>query len=204
MNDSARIGAIPSPPAIAAQRDLARFVRSFDGALDPALCAQMIASFEQLAQFHARNGRGVMTSLEDSAWTELNVSQVADQPLKDFFRAQVFRYLDEYNLALGMQLPIPARERIEQLRIKRYLVEENDQFQTHFDALDYTSNRYLVFLWYLNDVRDGGETAFPDLDLRVEARAGRLLMFPPYWMFQHAGLPPKSNDKYIISTYLLF
>ena len=29
-------------------------------------------------------------------------------------------------------------------------------------------------------------------------------MFPPYWMYQHAGLPPRSNDKYIISTYLLF
>ena len=37
-----------------------------------------------------------------------------------------------------------------------------------------------------------------------EARAGRLLMFPPYWMYQHAGLPPRSSDKYIISTYLLF
>jgi hypothetical protein len=29
-------------------------------------------------------------------------------------------------------------------------------------------------------------------------------MFPPYWMFQHAGLPPRSNDKYIVSTYLMF
>jgi prolyl 4-hydroxylase len=199
MNDAA-----PPATSTAARRDLARFVRCFDGALDPALCAEMIASFEKLAQFHARNGRGVMTQLEDSAWTELNVSQVADNALKDFFRAQVFRYLDEYNQALGLTLAIPQRERIEQLRIKRYIVEENDQFQAHFDALDYTCNRYLVFIWYLNDVPEGGETEFPDLDLRIEARAGRLLVFPPYWMFQHAGLPPKSNDKYIISTYLLF
>ena len=34
--------------------------------------------------------------------------------------------------------------------------------------------------------------------------AGRLLMFPPYWMFQHVGNAPVSNDKYILSTYLLF
>jgi hypothetical protein len=53
-------------------------------------------------------------------------------------------------------------------------------------------------------VSEGGETEFCDLDIRVSACAGRLLMFPPYWMFQHAGLPPRSNDKYIISTYLLF
>jgi len=30
------------------------------------------------------------------------------------------------------------------------------------------------------------------------------VVFPPYWMFQHAGLAPVSNDKYILSTYLLF
>lgn len=29
-------------------------------------------------------------------------------------------------------------------------------------------------------------------------------MFPPYWMYQHEGLPPISGDKYILSTYLLF
>lgn len=32
----------------------------------------------------------------------------------------------------------------------------------------------------------------------------RLLIFPPYRMFLHAGLPPRSGDKYILSTYLEF
>ena len=45
---------------------------------------------------------------------------------------------------------------------------------------------------------------FPRLDLAVPARAGRLLVFPPYWMYQHAGRPPLSGDKYILSTYLVF
>jgi hypothetical protein len=40
--------------------------------------------------------------------------------------------------------------------------------------------------------------------MRVEARAGRLLVFPPYWMFQHTGEAPLSGEKYILSTYLLF
>jgi hypothetical protein len=53
-------------------------------------------------------------------------------------------------------------------------------------------------------VVEGGETVFPQLDVRIAARQGRLLAFPPYWMFQHAGLPPLSGDKYILSTYLLF
>jgi 2-oxoglutarate-Fe(II)-dependent oxygenase superfamily protein len=193
-----------SPIQNSEMRDLARYVHCFDDALEPAFCAQMIESFEKLARFHARNGRGVMTQLEESAWTELNVSKVADADMQSFFRAQVFHYLDRYNELLKLTLPIPPRERIEHLRIKRYFVEAGDQFQPHFDSLDYTSNRYLVFIWYLNDVAEGGETDFPDLGVRIGAKAGRLLVFPPYWMFQHAGLPPKSNDKYIISTYLLF
>jgi len=62
----------------------------------------------------------------------------------------------------------------------------------------------MVFLWYLNDVAEGGQTRFTDLSIDVQARCGRLLVFPPYWMYQHAGMSPKSNDKYILSTYLLF
>ena len=185
-------------------RDLARYVRIFDDAMPPAQCAKMVESFEKLARLHSRNGRGVMAQLKQSAWTELNVSKVADADTLGNFRGAIFEYLARDNQLLGLTLPVPARERIEDLRITRYFVEGGDQFQTHFDSLDYTSNRYLVFIWYLNDVTEGGETDFPDLGLRVDAKAGRLLMFPPYWMFQHAGLPPKSNDKYIISTYLLF
>jgi hypothetical protein len=189
---------------MAAARDLARYLQCFDNALAPAMCAQMIESFEKLSRLHSRNGRGVMPQLTESAWTELNVSKVADAAMQDFFRGQILQYLERYNQSLKLTLPVPARERIENLRIKRYFVEDADQFQPHFDSADYNSNRYLVFIWYLNDVQVGGETEFPDLGMRISARAGRLLVFPPYWMFQHAGLPPKSNDKYILSTYLLF
>ena len=196
--------AVRPTPDPARTRDLSRYVQCFDNVIDPKMCAQMVDTFEKLSRFHARNGRGAMGQLNQSAWTELNVSKVADAETELFFRNQVFRHLDLYNQLLNLTLPVPPRDRLENLRIKRYFVVGADQFQPHFDSIDYTSNRYLVFLWYLNDVLEGGETDFPDLGLRVAARVGRLLIFPPYWMFQHAGLPPRSNDKYIISTYLLF
>ena len=88
--------------------------------------------------------------------------------------------------------------------MKRYRPSTDERFQLHFDSVDHLANRYLVLLWYLNDVERGGETRFPELGLEVAARAGRLLIFPPYWMYQHEGLPPESGDKYILSTYLLF
>ena len=191
-------------PEVSATRDLARYVQWFDHALDANLCRRLIESFDELERFQMRNDRGAINALPSSAWTELNVSKVADASFEALFRQQTLQYLDRYNEQVRMTLPIPPRNRLENLRIKRYLADQDDQFQPHFDALDYTCNRYMVFLWYLNDVAEGGETEFCDLGLRVDARAGRLLMFPPYWMYQHAGLPPRSNDKYIISTYLLF
>ncbi|MGH8192437.1 MAG: 2OG-Fe(II) oxygenase [Rhodanobacteraceae bacterium] len=191
-------------PSLPVVRDLTHYVQCFDNALEPDFCQRMIDSFDGLSRFHARNGRGVMKHLEDSAWTELNVTKVADASFEGFFREQAIRHLAAYNERVSLTLPVPPRNRLENLRIKRYSADAGDRFQPHFDALDYCSNRYMVFLWYLNDVIEGGETEFCDLGLRIEARQGRLLMFPPYWLFQHAGLPPRSNDKYMISTYLLF
>lgn len=191
-------------PEIPAARDLVHYVQCFDDALKPDFCQRMVESFNRLSRFHARGGRGGVTQLEESAWTELNVTKAADASFEAFFREQAMRHLALYNERVALTLPIPPRSRLENLRIKRYSVDAGDRFQPHFDALDYCSNRYMVFLWYLNDVSEGGETEFCDLGLRIKAQQGRLLMFPPYWMFQHAGLPPRSNDKYMISTYLLF
>ncbi|HEY2346031.1 MAG TPA: 2OG-Fe(II) oxygenase [Xanthomonadaceae bacterium] len=193
---------MPTDPA-AADR-LSRFVRFYDRAMSPEMCARLIAGFDGMPQLQTANGRGHRDGLEESAWTELNVTPFADQALQGYFYAQIDRHLALYNDALGLTIPVPSRPKLEDLRIKRYRAGSDEKFQPHFDAIDHKVNRYLVFLWYLNTVEQGGETVFCDLGITVAPQAGRLLVFPPYWMFQHAALPPVSNDKYIISTYMLF
>lgn len=183
---------------------LERCIQVFDGAMSTDFCAQMVRSFNDMKQFQVPNGRGLKRGLEGSAWTELNISPLADTGFKGFFMKQIDDYLARYNERLGLALPVPNRPRLEDIRIKRYRVGVDEKFEPHFDSVDDKANRYLVFLWYLNDVADGGETEFCNLGITVAPRTGRLLMFPPYWMFQHAGLAPRSNDKYIVSTYLLF
>lgn len=184
--------------------DLRHYVRVYDAALEPGFCAQLIAQFEQTTAQHSRNGAGQRAGLDDSAWTELNVSRLADPAFQGFFIEQVRAALARYNADLGLTAEVPWRPRLADLRIKRYRADAGERFQPHFDACDAETGRYLVFLWYLNDVAEGGHTRFLDLDLEIAPRAGRLLVFPPYWMFLHAGLPPRSGDKYILSTYLEF
>lgn len=184
--------------------DLRRYIRTYDHDLDPQLCQQMIGSFAGLERFQMRNGRGVRRGLEDSAWTELNVSRLSDAAFQGMFRKLIDRALERYNREIELAIPIPNSPLFSNLTLKRYRPGQQEQFQLHFDSIGHVANRYLVLLWYLNDVEQGGETRFPQLDVTIPARAGRLLMFPPYWMYQHEGRPPISGDKYILSTYLLF
>jgi len=184
--------------------DVRSYVQWFDGALEPAFCAQLVDSFERSRHLQVPNGRSFRAGLEESSWTEINLTPQADQAFLGFFFAQIDKHVEIYNARLKLTLPVPSRPVTDNLVMKRYRAGSGDNFQPHYDAADERTRRYLVFLWYLNDVAEGGETEFCDLGIKVSARAGRLLMFPPYWMYQHAGRPPQSNDKYIVSTYLMF
>jgi hypothetical protein len=187
-----------------AATDLRHYIRTYDGDLEPALCSRMLESFQALSRYHSQKGRGRRAALNDSAWTELNVTALSDATFLGHFRTRVDRALERYNRDVGLRIAVPNSPKTADLILKRYRPGAEEKFQEHFDSVNEVANRYFVLLWYLNDVTEGGETVFPQLDVKIKARQGRLLAFPPYWMFQHAGLPPVSGEKYILSTYLLF
>jgi len=184
--------------------DLRHFIRVYDDDLDSALCQRLLASFNALQRFHRTNGRQVRAGLEDSEWTELNVSKFSDDGFRSMFRERIDQALARYNRDVSLPIPVPNSTLNSDLVMKRYHRGGRQRFQLHFDSIDHVANRYLVLLWYLNDVTVGGETGFAGLDLGIAPKAGRLLMFPPYWMYQHEGRVPVTEDKYILSTYLLF
>jgi prolyl 4-hydroxylase len=183
---------------------LNHYIRTYEHSLSADVCRQMIASFEELGRHQRRNGQGITHGLEQSAWTEMNVSKLSDEGFAKFFRKLINEALLRYNTDVGLSIPIPNSPKTSDLLLKRYEPNGLDQFELHFDSIYDASPRYLVFLWYLNAVDGGGATEFPDLGYSVEPAQGRLLMFPPYWMYQHKGLPPLNGPKYILSSYLLF
>lgn len=169
--------------------DASRFIQTIDGALSPAECSYLLQQFWGAERFNQRTA--------DGAWMEAPVEIPVAQ-------CEVARHVEHYNRKISLTLPVPTTKSTETFRIKRYRPGTGEEFRAHYDAKGYYCNRYLVMLWYLNDVAEGGETVFPDLGVSIKPKAGCLLMFPPHWMFQHAGLPPISGDKYILSTYLLY
>jgi len=92
----------------------------------------------------------------------------------------------------------PEDYHLEEFRMKKYT--SDGYFKPHCDVMNFpTARRFLAFLLYL-DKGEEGNTLFVD-GPEIERKPGRLLMFPPLWMFPHEGLPPK-DTKYIISSYL--
>jgi hypothetical protein len=68
---------------------------------------------------------------------------------------------------------------------------------------DSNSRRLITAILYLNDP-GGGETVFPGLDISVPPAPGRMAVFPPLWLFPHAGMPPRDRAKYILHAYLWY
>jgi prolyl 4-hydroxylase len=184
--------------------NLSHFIRVYENALDDSWCRRLVNAYHALEAQQQRNGRELRAGLEESAWTELNLTRHSDDVVRLYFRRTVDAAVARYNADVGLTIPVPNTTVTANLILKRYRPQSDERFQLHFDSINHLSNRYLVLLWYLNDVADGGATRFPQLDVDVAARAGRLLMFPPYWMYQHEGLAPRSGEKFILSTYLLF
>jgi len=68
---------------------------------------------------------------------------------------------------------------------------------------DSFSARHLVFMTYLNDVDDAGETEFLHQGIKVKPEKGLTLIWGADWTFTHRGIP-SSQEKYIVTGWLSF
>ena len=65
-------------------------------------------------------------------------------------------------------------------------------------------HRVLLYMYYLNDIEDGGETEFFYQQRAIEPRAGRMVIAPAYFTHTHRGNVPRSTDKYILTSWVLY
>lgn len=67
-----------------------------------------------------------------------------------------------------------------------------------------SNNRHLVFMTYLNDVFDEGETEFFYQKVKVQPRKGLTLIWPADWTHTHRGIASKTQEKYIVTGWFSF
>jgi hypothetical protein len=132
---------------------------------------------------HPRTGRYV--ELSPGAVRQLDDSQVARLLLR-LFRLGMWN-LQRYRRGTG-----------------HYRHWHSEHFPSPHDPQQASLHRVLFLLLYLNDVEEGGETAFFHQDRKVRPKTGRLVVAPAGFSHTHRGEVPKTSDKYVLTSWLMF
>ena len=169
-------------------------------ALPKSFCNNVIEKFEQDdRKRQGQVGGGVQLDIKRSS--DLSISELDDWKSYDqaFFRClnnglkKYIRFIpEEYikNKALS-ELGNDTGYQIQRTQPNDYYIWHHDQ----------TTTRLVTFIWYLNDIKDGGYTEFID-GTRIQPEAGKLIIFPATWDFLHRGVSPKSETKYLCTGWV--
>lgn len=167
------------------------FIRTYDNVLSDEICDSLISKFNSLKHYDER----------DTDYYRFD--QVEIQRYKIFknefnftlnaFNSKVLDYLQEFQIKFW-----PKNAGYEMFRLKKY--KKDGYFKEHIDVVGLETNkRFLSFFCYLNN--DGGTMfTFQNEKLKIEGKKGRLLIFPPFWMYPHYA--EVINEKFLLHTYL--
>lgn len=188
--------AVQTELPVVANTSLSDHIMVFAETLSPAHCRMLIDRFESSPE--------VETCRRDSGHSFIQLDVTQHWPDQNKILVPVFlSHFNRYQAAAGAAFWPPSFS-FEHLRLKRYLPNGRDSFPLHVDVMSQAAaRRFMTAIIYLN-APAGGETVFPSLDISIAPEPGKLLAFPPIWLFPHAGLPPRSSPKYILHTYLCY
>ena len=181
------------------------FVRWYDGALDAALCREVVRRLDAdpRAKPGAMNAYGGNAVLPGKTTVELPTAATPGwQDVDAALRASMVKHFPLYRDAVKFLAGSDHTDlTVEALRVKRYPV--GGSFEWHIDnSSPETRERVLAVQWYFNTVAEGGRTEFEDLGLAVEPVEGRIVFFPVTWIHRHRGAPALSGPKYIATTFV--
>jgi len=173
-------------------------------ALTTDVCMEIVDRFEK----DDRKSQGITTSgevnLDVKKSMDLSISTLDEwKPTDAILFASLAEHLENYTKSMFRIIEQDLwtnQIRDSGYNVKRY--RPGDYYNWHVDSQTNGGwMRSIACIWYLNDVAEGGETEFA-YGQRVRPETGKILLFPAVWTFPHRGLPPKNDDKYIITTFV--
>ena len=94
----------------------------------------------------------------------------------------------------------------EQFNIQKYKPKEGfTKWHTERASLHpNVISRHLVWMTYLNDVKDGGGTEWYHQDFQVQAQKGLTVIWPAEWTHVHRGIVSPTETKYIATGWFCY
>lgn len=186
-----------------------KFIFLIENNLDDKLCIEIIDKFDN--DNNIKPGlTGYTLNKETKNTKDLFISnkinwKSIDNILKKKLNESINKYID--NLYIKYKIQPSFLVKCSNLSDSGYQIQKynkNEGFYNWHD--DYCidkkfGTRVLTFLWYLNDVKEGGETEFIN-GIKIKPKEGTLLLFPSDWSYVHKGNMPLTNDKYICTGWL--
>jgi hypothetical protein len=62
--------------------------------------------------------------------------------------------------------------------------------------------RYASVVMHLNTIEEGGELVFPNQNKSVKTEEGKVVIFPPYGMFEHYSTPADVAREVIVTWFV--
>jgi hypothetical protein len=184
----------------------------YPGTLSDELCDQLIEAFHQYEEHHYQGvtASGMDKNYKDTTDFDLMkvpeleglVEQIVDAANEKIdLYVRRYRTTDEFDthnylFGNGTYYPVWQLQRYEKG------VGHFKSFHTEGEYSEFCDRLFAV-MFYLNDVEEGGETEFLHQSLWVRPTKGTFLIWPAPWPYVHRGHVPVSNDKYILTTWLL-
>jgi len=178
--------------------------------ISPELCHDMINLFEQSdGRYDGVTADGLNKQAKDttdfiitsggSQWSRINklLSKELNNNVKDYVTKYNKQVNDTYHIFGTTYLTSDS------MQLQKYN-KNAGKYVYHQDfSCDWKNKkmRQLTFMWYLNDVEEGGETEFWS-KYRIKPEVGKLVLFPASWTFPHRANVPLSSAKYIITGWL--
>jgi hypothetical protein len=186
------------------------FIGIYDNILPDGLCEKYIEYFQDLQSSGFVNDRlsfqnvqphllkDLASSMVGGSFVyETKIHYIAHDFVNAFWSTCYPDYLQKYSILSGV-----AQHKIYDLKIQKTMPGEG--YHTWHPEITNRNNcnRLLVFILYLNDVAEGGETEFLYYPKRVTPKKNRLVLWPAGFTHTHRGNQPLIGEKYILTGWV--
>lgn len=186
------------------------FIRVYDNAVTPEFCTGVIRYFEWCLQnnrYWNRQEDSLLKKDQSSSLAPLTTNEIIFsnenlggflQEFNNSFWDQCYKnYMKEFDV-----LKTFDRHTIHSYKLQKTLPGGGYHVWHCENGTRGFMSRIGVYLLYLNDVIEGGETEFLYQNTRVKPKQGTLVIWPAGYTHPHRGNPPLIGAKYVMTGWI--
>ena len=185
------------------------FIGIYDNVISPAECARIIYCFENMKQLGFTRSRqqmndGLAHHKDDESITLYDQDYVVLPGTNNVVTNLVDKLWECYKLYCEKYSVLQVQDKVGVIGFRVQKTSPGQGYHSwHYENPGrFFANRKLAFMYYLNDVDEGGETEFLYVKKRIKPAEGRLLIWPAGFTHTHRGNQPLSGDKYIVTGWI--